>query len=247
MSLIFIASVASAVAFGLLVAQVLEYPSHAPRPIINSPIIEFSRYLWIPRESRQLQGPGPNYFSRDNISLDNHGRIHLKAARVDGEWRSAELIATRSLGYGKYSIKVGRLRGPLTDAVTLGFFTWDNSPEEFHREIDIEIHRRIVGGMVSSGAFTVQPWNRPGHLYGLSETPGSEFSFDWGPDRILFEARNADGKIIDAWTFSDSEIPTPGNEKIRINLWLLGGNPPSDEQPIEVVIEEFSFQAREGY
>lgn len=238
-----IALMVGLVTLGFLVVQMLENPEPAPSQIINSPIIAFSKFLWTPRESQQLQGPGPNYFSRENIYLDEQGHLHLKVDWVDGEWRSAELISTRSLGYGKYSIKLGHLPGPLIDAVTLGFLTWDNSPEEFHREIDIELRHRIVDGKATSGSFTVQPWETAGNVIRLGEKLGNRFSFDWGPDRIIFEAQDVDDNVIDSWTYS-AEVPTPGNEKIRINLWLAGGNPPADEQPIEVVIEEFSFQPK---
>ena len=33
----------------------------------------------------------------------------------------------------------------------------------------------------------------------------------------------------------------PGGENPRINLWLNEGTPPSDGQPVEVVIEAFEF------
>ncbi len=37
------------------------------------------------------------------------------------------------------------------------------------------------------------------------------------------------------------DIPYPGDENARINLWLLNGLPPSNGQEVEVVIRKFEF------
>jgi len=37
------------------------------------------------------------------------------------------------------------------------------------------------------------------------------------------------------------DIPRPGDENARINLWLMHGLPPSDGQEVEVVIRKFEF------
>jgi hypothetical protein len=37
------------------------------------------------------------------------------------------------------------------------------------------------------------------------------------------------------------DIPHAGGEQVRMNLWLDGGVPPSDLQPVEVIIDHFTF------
>jgi hypothetical protein len=41
--------------------------------------------------------------------------------------------------------------------------------------------------------------------------------------------------------YRGSDVPKPGDERVRGNLWLFGGAAPSDGQPVEIVIESFAF------
>ena len=36
-------------------------------------------------------------------------------------------------------------------------------------------------------------------------------------------------------------MPQTGDENIRLNLWLINGNPPTDNQEVEVIIKSFQF------
>jgi hypothetical protein len=36
-------------------------------------------------------------------------------------------------------------------------------------------------------------------------------------------------------------VPDAGQAQVRINLWLFRGNAPTDGQPVEVVISDFTF------
>jgi hypothetical protein len=36
-------------------------------------------------------------------------------------------------------------------------------------------------------------------------------------------------------------IPHPGDERVHLNLWLDAGRPPTDAQPPEVVVRDFTF------
>jgi beta-glucanase (GH16 family) len=206
--------------------------------------IEFAGKQWTAKAGLNPVGPGPNYFSRNNILVDENNHIQLSVDRIDGRWTSAELISDSSFGYGRYSITLGNISGALSDSAVLGFFTWDESPEYFHREIDIEIRKIVINNVAYSGEFTVQPWDEPGHAhqFGLKPTSGSVYSFEWGPDRIAFEIRDSKNKVKESWVFSDRKVPIPGNEKVRINLWLVDGTPPTDSKRIEVTVKKFTFQ-----
>jgi hypothetical protein len=41
--------------------------------------------------------------------------------------------------------------------------------------------------------------------------------------------------------YRGSDVPKPGHERVRLNLWLFGGAVPSDGQPVEIVVESFAF------
>jgi len=66
--------------------------------------IEFSGYTWTVEASQGKVGPGPNYFSdsTDNVWVDSDGQLHLRITKDAAGWHCAEVLLTRSLGYGTY-------------------------------------------------------------------------------------------------------------------------------------------------
>src|SRR5262245_28163162 len=66
--------------------------------------LQFSGYDWLVKTSDQRVGPGPNYFSdnADNVFIDAQGQLHLRITERDGRWFCAEVISSRSFGYGTY-------------------------------------------------------------------------------------------------------------------------------------------------
>jgi hypothetical protein len=106
----------------------------------------------------------------------------------------------------------------------------------------------------------VQPYEHAGNLHrfrlpggtGLPGPPkGSQPAFeaathlfDWRPDRIALETWQGTGESairIQTWTYSGPDIPPPGNEQLRINVWLFRGDPPSDGREVEVVVRGLAF------
>lgn len=71
--------------------------------------------------------------------------------------------------------------------------------------------------------------------------------FVWDTSRVNFQSQTgaysatATGPIS-AWPFTNAAaLPVSGDENVRLNLWLVSGNPPTDNNEVEVVIKSFNF------
>jgi hypothetical protein len=206
----------------------------------QSTMIRFSGYDWNVKTSPGRAGPGPNYFSADNVRVDGDGRLHLRVAQVDGRWVCAEVICSRSLGYGEYRFTVTDTAG-LAANVILGLFTWDtNAPNQHYREIDIEVSR-WGDPAAKNGQFVIQPYSRPENIVRFEIPPGRTLQlFEWAAGRVSCRSEQA-GVRLREHVFTRG-IPSAGGERARINLWLFGGSAPADGRENEVVIESFSFR-----
>jgi hypothetical protein len=214
--------------------------------------IEFSGYTWRVKSSGAPVGPGPNYFSdrEEDIWVDEDGKLHLWIVFRDGTWYSTEVLTTAPLGYGTYTFVVGSPVDTLDKNVVLGLFTWDDTAPDFnYREIDIEFSRWQEENGENS-QYVVQPYYMSGNrhrfdmqLLGMYST----HSFDWREDQILFSSYQGNtppfgpSDEIETWLYTGDDIPPEGIGNARINLWLIGGEPPSGGQEVEVIVEAFEF------
>src|SRR5258708_6940788 len=116
----------------------------AAGPVLSSRLmatntVTFSGMSWEVKSSSGRVGPGSNYFSGENVLVDEQGRLHLRIAMRDGHWACAEVIGGDSLGYGTYKFDVADTSSLDANAV-LGLFTWDSAARQHHyREIDVEV------------------------------------------------------------------------------------------------------------
>lgn len=252
------------------IAAVVKTVNAAAPPVIASPtvsptiptgntmetfdkIIRFSGQEWRVKSSGQPVGPGPNHFSNDpgNVWVDGSGQLHLKITYKNGKWYCAEVVTVAPLGYGSYQFKVSSSAGGIDKDAVLGLFTWDTSaPQYNYREIDIELSR-WGEEMGLNAQFVVQPWDRPGnrHRFAIDRSAGSStYIFVWSPKSVQFlsfigEAPSPDpSNIANQWLYTGRDIPPAGGSaNARINLWLIGGHPPSDGKEIEVVLSSFDY------
>lgn len=219
-------------------------------------LIYFSGEEWWVKSSGTPVGPGPNIFSesRDNVWLDDQKRLHLKITKDGENYRCAEIVSDRSFGYGSYVFRLGSAVDILDPNVILGLFTWSDDPDWHYREIDIEFTRWGEAANEDS-QFVVQPWDTPGNMERFNIGPDhvpSSHGFTWLPESIVFRSARGtaylipeSGDVIREWAYTGADIPVPGNEKARMNLWLRLGLAPLDEQEIEVIIDSFDFVASE--
>jgi hypothetical protein len=207
--------------------------------------VVFSGYTWLVKSSLDTadEGPGPNDFSDSpqNVWVDNQGRLHLKITHVHGDWYCAEVISAQSLGAGRYSFQIGSDVHALDPNVVLGFFTWNDDPAYYNREIDIEFARFGGAFRVTNGDYVVQPYLHPGHLHRFIEPPvaPSADSFDWEANSVLFRSSAA---FPEAWRYVGRDVPPRGHAEMHINLWLFHGKAPQDGKTVEIVINHFSYR-----
>ena len=197
----------------------------------------FSGLVWEVKSAAAQTGPGPNYFSDsvDNVWVNQRtGDIHLKITNRDGKWRCAEVFTQRSFGYGRYTFVRGSRVNLLDENVVLGLFIWDDSSAYNHREIDIEFSRWGEEQNLNS-QFVVQPWSRPANMFRFetAEDDPLGYRFVWKEGTVAFSGSSMTFKV------TGPDVPPPGDEKVRLNLWLYGGTPPSDGQEAEAVIKRF--------
>jgi hypothetical protein len=205
--------------------------------------VQFSGYTWEVKSSDEGVGPGPNYFSgsTDNVRVDSSGRLHLKLTYSNGRWYCAEVINTQSLGLGRYSFRLGSPVSDLDSNVVLGLFTWSDDPAYNNREIDIEFSRWAKSDDLTNGQYVVQPYQRTRNLRRISQRPlaSSTHSFDWRRTAVRFASSSA---APSTWTYRGSDIPVPGSEHVRMNLWLFRGAFPTDGRSAEVIVKSFKFE-----
>ena len=214
--------------------------------------IDFSGYTWRVKSSETPAGPGPNYFSEqeEDVWVDSAGRLHLRIVFRDGRWYATEVFTTEPLGYGTYTFTIASPIDQLDKNIVLGLFTWDDTAPNFnYREIDVEFSRWQEEN-AENAQYVVQPWNTGGnrHRFHMQlEGIYSTHAFNWQVDTIEFSSYQGKSAPFDPsdeiekWLYSGADIPPAGNGNVRINLWLINGNPPSDGQEVEVVVESFTY------
>lgn len=214
--------------------------------------IAFSGFVWAVKDhGNSLAGPGPNRFSDSSgsVFVDDDGRLHLKIRKVKGKWHAAEVINLCTLGYGTYRIYLDSEVDALDPNVVLGIFTWSDQPAENHRELDIEFSRWSDPNNLNA-QYVVQPYDTPGNIFRFSQptaTAQSTQILNWTPGQAAFESRTghwtaADpGSLVSSFPFTQG-VPTTVDENFRFNLWMFRGDPPTDAQTVEVIINRFEFE-----
>jgi hypothetical protein len=214
--------------------------------------INFSGHTWYVKTSSDPVGPGPNVFSDhpEDVRVDDAGRLHLWIRQRQGQWSSSEVFSRELFGYGSYTFQLARRVDQLDKNVVLGLFTWDDTGETVHhREIDIEVSRWGEED-IANAQFVVQPWQQAANLSRFRLALNGDYSthrFVWDRDQVTFASAHghtrtpAQDNTIATWTYTGAGVPPAGRVNARINLWLLAGAPPSDGQPVEVIIDSFTY------
>jgi hypothetical protein len=240
--------------------QLLKLPTGVDWPHMRRKI-KFSGYWWSLLNSSYPIGAGPNYYSDEpnDVWIDRYGYAHLNITYKDPNWYCSELIGNQNFGYGQYIFTVKAREVLLDYNIVLGQFVYDvpdanNNP----REIDFELSRWWHANEPNNAQYVVQPWNEPNNRYrfSMNEERTSTQEIIYAPHRIVFRSYYGSypltdsNNLIASWCYDGDDIPCPGSENPRINLYLLPpenapkgtpGAPPSDGKEVEVIIKDFQF------
>ncbi|MBS3766352.1 hypothetical protein KGY71_07505 [Candidatus Bipolaricaulota bacterium] len=212
--------------------------------------IVFSGYTWETKHHiRSTMGPGPNYWSASgwNVRVDESGNLHLKIVENKGRWYASEVRLDKALGYGTYEFTVVVPDLPLDKNVVLGMFNYLDDRKEF----DIEISRWRESSRTDI-QFVVQPSEQDRNIkrFPLEAREGSKkvLSYTWTRNELHFRYEDCSNQtcsqreLVEGWTYRGDDLPRD-DLKTHINLWLVDGNPPSDGEEVEVILEDFTFTA----
>ncbi len=176
--------------------------------------------------------------------VDTFGRLHLRVAKnASGAWTCAAIIGPTSYGYGTYTFTLASRVDTLDPNVVLGLFTWSDKAPYAHREIDIEFARWGNSADTTNAQYVVQPYATAKHLERFTQLARavSTHSFTWRAGQISWQSLDANGAPIEAYTYTGPDVPKPGDERVRLNLWLFGGAAPTNGTPVEVIVSSFVF------
>ncbi len=184
--------------------------------------------------------------------IDEIGRLHLRIAHKAGRWECAEVVSAHTFGFGWYRFLIESRLDNLDTNIVLGLFSWSDDPVWAHREIDFERLCMDTSGRVDGNnfQFVVQPWEIPGHVQRFNipqDATSSVHAFCWEPTRVRFRSRaggitpsDATTNVLKSWVCTLA-TPQPGDENIRLNLWLFNGNRPANGQEAEVIISRVDY------
>lgn len=209
-------------------------------------MVDFSDHRWRVKRAEQTRaGPGPNYFSDDaeNVWVNASG-LHLRITKRDGKWFCTEIVLDRSLGHGAYTFQLASRIDNLNPQMVLAGFTYETTD----REIDIEFSHALANP--ENAQFVVQPWDRVENRqrFLMPSDTLTTHRFEWSDTSILFTSWKRHGDfppdpadVIETWTYTGDDIPPPGGERMRFNLWLFDGQDPAGGVGHEVVVRSFEY------
>jgi hypothetical protein len=210
----------------------------------QGPPLQFSGYEWEVRQHPSDRG-GVNLYSAGNASVDADDALHLKVARRDGKWTSAEIRLTRPLGYGTYVLVI-RDMTTVDPAASLSLYTFDeNGRAEQFREMNLDLRHDDQSG-TWGGQYILQPNYLPGNLHRFS-VPGGRVSHTmrWEPGVVAFKSMHGSfleqpGAVFAAYTFNTG-VPTPGDERVHLSFYYYRKSPRPPVADTEIVIERFQY------
>lgn len=212
-------------------------------PVNEANAFPWSGFEWTLKDSGDnAVGPGPNVFSGDNVFVDAQNRLHMLIEDEDGDgvWRSSEIISTRTVGYGTYTMTLETPIRSFHNQAVLGFFTWSNQGD--NSELDVEVARfQGTGPNAPRLVHAVQP--RTSHYPIPTTWTGASFhQLVWTRQRATFTSRPLAGGAAPIQSTFNNPLRPLSTTNLRINFWLRAGTAPAGAtSPLEVIIRNVTY------
>ncbi|MFN8490091.1 MAG: glycoside hydrolase family 16 protein [Caldilineaceae bacterium] len=219
-------------------------------PLAQTPTIQFAGYSWQVRSD--TGDPGPNIWDANNVWVDAQG-LHLKLSHVGNQWHAAELYMTSALGFGTYQWQIIGPVDKLDPNIVLGLFNYPDNAPDGTNEIDIEFSR--WGDPTADNLnYTVYPAADP-NIASTSNTYNFTLNgtytthrFNWTTNQVLYQSLNGhtdtNTNEFHRWLFQPSQpkVSIPQQAlPVHMNLWLVKGQAPTNNQEVEIIIKSFTF------
>lgn len=228
------------------IVAVASVKGSGPTVLAPTKALHFSGYDWKVRTIASDRGGLNNLYGGENAWTDAGGALHLRITKKDGRWSCAEVVLSRSLGYGTYVV-VMRDISHLEPAAVFSTTTFDDwAGDQHYREMDTEISRWGDASSKSNAQYGIQPFYVPGNVAPFLAPAGTlTHSFHWESGRASFRTvRGASLKpgspVVSEHVFT-SGVPSPGTETFQFLFYVVA----SDKNPLqnenEVVVEKFEY------
>jgi hypothetical protein len=208
--------------------------------------LSFSGYDWTVRTIASDRGGVNNLYGAENAWTDAKGALHLTMTKKEGKWSCAEVVLTRSLGYGTYNVTV-RDTSQLEPAAVLNMLTFDDwGGDQHYRELDVEISRWGDASNKNNAQYGVQPFYVPGNLSPFVASAGTlTHSMRWESGKASFKtvkgnSTTANAPVVAEHVFT-SGIPTAGQERLQLLFYVVASDKNPMQKEAEVVIEKFEY------
>ena len=135
----------------------------------------------------------------------------------------------------------------LEPAAVLSMYTFDEwHGDRYYREMDVEISRWGDAANKNNAQYGIQPFYVPGNVASFTAPSGTlTHSMRWESGRVSFKTVRGASIGGEALLVSEHEftsgVPSPGQERIQLEFYVIA----SDKNPLrkgsEVVIEKFEY------
>jgi hypothetical protein len=217
-----------------------------PPQIAPTKPLHFGGYDWEVRTIASDRGGLNNLYDGDNAWTDASGALHLRMKKRAGRWSCAEVVLTRSFGYGSYIVVV-RDTSHLEPAAVFSMNTFDESGGDQHyRELDVEISRWGDAASKNNAQYGVQPFYVPGNVAPFNVPSGTlTHSMHWESGRASFKtvrgsSMRAGAPVVSEHVFT-SGVPSPGQERVELFFYLVASDKNPLQRETEVVVEKFEY------
>ena len=212
----------------------------------NARLVVFSGYQW--RVGAGSVAPGPTEVddNTEQVWVDGEGKLHLTLAPRDGAWTGSALTLREPQGMGLYQWFLGSSVEDLDPNVVLSLSLYASASAS--EGLDIEFGR-WGNASAQNAQYVVQPGDEAMRsVFDMPSAAPTMNGIDWQQDFVIFRTTTGTqfvfpnpADLIADFRYNQDGIPQDKSIPAQMALWLFNGQPPTDGQPVEVVLEGFAF------